>query len=235
MNNRKQRTKVDGLYSSWRDLNKGVQQGSVLGPLLFNIFMNDIFYFVDKSKVANFADDSTVYATENNTLKLLSLLNEESTTIFKWYKVNEMKSNDDKCHLIVSDTNKNYTTKGFIYMGNKLIESEEAVDLLGVKIDNKLNFGEHVNNLIKKGNQKLQALARISRYSCEDKLKLIMRTFIESQFNCCPLIGIHEVRTHRTWTVHCRGYLSEPVQIKSARAVTGSHALEKRAWKLSWK
>ena len=86
-----------------------------------------------------------------------------------------MKSNDDKCHLIMSNTNKNYTSKGFIYLGNKFIESEETVDLLGVKIDNKLNFSEHViNKLIKKGNQKLHALERISRYLCKDKLKLII-------------------------------------------------------------
>ena len=194
MENRKQRTKVDGKYSSWRDLTKGVQQGSVLGPLLFNIFINDIFYFVDKSKLANFADDSTVYATEDNALKLLTLLNKETTVILNWFKINEMKSNDDKCHLIMSNTNKNYTTKGFIYMGNKFIESEETVDLLGVKIDNKLNFSEHVNKLIKKGNQKLHALARISRYLCKDKLKLIMRAFIESQFNYCPLIWMFHNR-----------------------------------------
>ena len=188
LKNRKQRTNVNGSYSSWRDLKKGVQQGSILGPLLFNIFINYIFYFIDKSKLANFADDTTVYSTEDNILSLLAILKDDASTILKWFKINEMKSNDDKCHLIVGDTNKNCSSIGYIYMGNELIESEETVELLGVTIDNKLNFNEHVRNLIKKGNQKLCALARIS------KLKLIMRTFIESQFNYCPLIWIFHSR-----------------------------------------
>ena len=194
MENRKQRTKVDGFYSSWSDLRKGVQQGSILGPLLFNIFINDIFYFVDKSKLANFADDTTVYTTEDTILNLLSVLKDESTTILNWFKTNEMKSNDDKCHLIIGNTNKSYSSTGFIYMGNELLESEESVDLLGVTIDSKLNFNDHVTNLIKKGNQKFHALARISKYLCEDKLKLILRTFIISQFNYCPLIWMFHGR-----------------------------------------
>ena len=195
LKNRKQRTNVNGSYSSWRDIKKGVQQGSILGPLLFNIFINDIFYFIDKSKLAIFADDTTVYSTEDNTLSLLSILKEDASTILNWFKINEMKSNDDKCHLIVGDTNKNCSSIGYIYMGNELIESEETVELLGVTIDNKLNFNEHVSTLIKKGNQKLCALARISKFLCEDKLKLIMRTFIESQFNYCPLIWMFHSRT----------------------------------------
>ena len=82
----------------------------------------------------------------------------------------------------------------YIYTGSEFIGSEETVELLGVKIDNKLNFNEYVRNLIKKGNQKLCALARISRFLCEDKLKLIMRTFIESQFNYCPLVWMFHSR-----------------------------------------
>ena len=59
LKNRLQRTKVNGEYSSWRELISGVPQESILGPLLFNIFINDIFWLVDKTKIANYADDST--------------------------------------------------------------------------------------------------------------------------------------------------------------------------------
>ena len=65
LNDRKQRTKIGNSFSSWREISFGVPQGSILGPLLFNIFINNIFYFTEEAKIANYADDTTVYATEN--------------------------------------------------------------------------------------------------------------------------------------------------------------------------
>ena len=81
-----------------------------------------------------------------------------------------------------------------IKIGNDVITSETSVKLLGVTIDNKLNFNEHVDNICKKANNKLQALARIAKYLSPGKLRIIMKIFIESQFNYYPL----------TWMFHSR-------------------------------
>ena len=190
---REQRTRVNRSYSSWREVKYGVAQGSILGTLLFNIFINDIFYFTNKAKLANYADDNTVYLSEAHKESLLSILETETSEILNWFRVNEMQTNDDKCNLIVL-----HAANVSITLGNEVIESVDSVELLGIQIDNCLTFNNHILMLCKKGNQKLHALARVSKYLKPDKLRIIMKTFIESQFNYCPLIWMFHNRTLHT-------------------------------------
>ena len=117
---RQQRTEVNNSYSSWKNITVWVSQGSILGPLLFNIFINDIFCFIKKTKIANYADDSTTYTSEENIESLLKTLQEETSTVLKWFNVNDMKSNDDKCHLIVANENNVSIT-----LGKECIEAED--------------------------------------------------------------------------------------------------------------
>ena len=98
--------------------------------------------------------------------------------------------NADKCHLI-SNHNKDIN----INVEEEVIECSNLVKLLGVTLDNKLNLNKHVSNLCKKGSQKLHALARISNIMCQDKLYILMKAFIESQFGYCPLTWMFHSRT----------------------------------------
>ena len=102
-----------------------------------------------------------------------------------------MKPNADKSHLLIL----NNQVQASVKLGKEIIASSPSIDLPGVKIDENLNFAEHITKLCKKGNQKLHALARISKFLSKDKLRILMTTFITSQFNYCPLTWMFHNRT----------------------------------------
>ena len=104
--NKKQRTRINNSYSTWTEIVFGVPKGSTLGPLLFNIFLADLFFTVNSTDIANYDDDNTPYATVNDIDSLIALLDEVSKSLFTWFHNNLMKSNADKCHLLVSSNEK---------------------------------------------------------------------------------------------------------------------------------
>ena len=88
LSNRKQRVKINDSYSSWREILYGVPQGSILGPLLFNIFICDMFYFLDNYELANYVDDSTPYSAKRNNKLVVEELEISSSILFKWLQTN---------------------------------------------------------------------------------------------------------------------------------------------------
>ena len=99
LQNRNQRTKIGSIYSDWGDIISGVPQGSTLGPLLFNIFLCDLFLEDENNFFANYADDTTPYSTGSTTAEVLENLSGITEKLFTWFANNLMKSNDDKCDL----------------------------------------------------------------------------------------------------------------------------------------
>ena len=96
INDRCQRTKVGTTFSNWNEIKYGVPQGSILGPLLFTIFLNDIFYFIRDASIVSYADDTTPYSVKANLTDLNKTLKKETEVLLNWFKTNEMKSNTDK-------------------------------------------------------------------------------------------------------------------------------------------
>ena len=186
LTNRKQRVKVNGSFSSWTETVLGVPQGSVLGPLLFNIYLNDLFMFLEETEICNYADDTTIYACGPNIENVIMHLENDALKITEWFPNNCMKLNEDKCHVMIFGAKgSNETT---IKIGEARVKESTEENLLGITFDQSFSFKQHVKALCKKACQKLHALARISRYMDTEKLQRLMRAFVLSHFSYCPLV-----------------------------------------------
>ena len=86
LSQRKQRTRVNNSYSEWLAVMLGVPQGSILGPLLFNIFLADLFFIHNDIDIANFPDDNTSYLSAKNVEDLIESLERPSVSLFRWFE-----------------------------------------------------------------------------------------------------------------------------------------------------
>lgn len=186
MQGRQQRVKLGNHRSSWSTLTKGVPQGSIFGPLIFNIFLNDLFYHVKKCSMFNYADDNTLFYSHENIHELLYVLKGDVESVVDWFKCNGMQANPEKFQLIISHRNKNETVE--LHVCNTVIKSTNSVKLLGITIDSKLNFDSHISDLCKKASRQVNVLKRLSNI-LSLKVKLaILNSFVLSNFKYCPLI-----------------------------------------------
>ena len=150
LSNRQQRIKVNNTYSTYSNIILGVTQGSILGPLLFNIYICDMFYDITDCDIASFADDNTLYSSSFGLDKVIKKLEAYTNNLLKCFHENHMKANADKCHLLVT-TNSAVSAN----IEEFVINNSNEEKLLGKKIDTKLSFENHVSSLCKKASQKL--------------------------------------------------------------------------------
>ena len=178
LQNHKQRTKNGTVYSLWEEIFLGVPQGSILGPLLFNIFLCNLFLTIEGNYFANYADDTTPYVIGNNAEEVVSELKAITQKVFIWFAQNEMKANLNKCHLLLS------ITDAFSFeISETVICNSNSEKLLGVTFDNKLKFEKYIITICQRANRKLNALARLTPYMELKKRRMLMNAFFNSQFN----------------------------------------------------
>ena len=127
------------------DVLTGVPQGSVLWPLLFNIFINDFFYFIHESEICNFADDNSLYASGKTLDEVCCKLERDMKIAMKWFEINSLEANPKKFQLMFLGTKK--IIKKCLNIEGKCCHSATSVLLLGIIIDWKLNFNDHVKHI----------------------------------------------------------------------------------------
>ena len=163
LSDRKQRVVLNGCESTWANVTSGVPQGSVLGPLLFLIFIDDIDVGLN-NYISKFADDSKIMSPAYNQ-SCCELLQEDLNTVNEWANRWDMKFNSDKCkvmHIGVKNILHTYNMND-----RELVVSTNERDL-GVQVNNKLKPDTHINSITKQANRLLGLISRSFDYKSKD-------------------------------------------------------------------
>ena len=189
--NRFQRSIINGSFIKCNEVITGVPQGSILCPLLFNILFNDIFLFISKCQLCNYADDNTLYKSGINLQKIKNDLQMDFMILHRWFHENHMVLNSGKCdYIAISDDDPSHK----IILNNNETASSNEEKLLGILLDSKLNFDSHITSLCKKAGQIFSALSRINHYLTLNQKLLLSNSVVKSQFSYCPLIWMFTSR-----------------------------------------
>ena len=157
--NRKQKTKIGSSFSKRLNILFGFPQGSVLGPLLFLIFIADLFFLNYDLDFASYTDDTTPYICGQDFSSIIKVLEPNVNKLFNWFRQNGLTANSGKTHFPTSSHEKRS-----LKMHDSAITLRSSEKLLGSLIDSELTFHDHIIRLRSKTNQKFSALARVSKY-----------------------------------------------------------------------
>ena len=167
LNNRKQHVVVDGSFSNFADIEYGVPQGKVFGPLLFLLHINDLPSCVN-SKVCLFADDCLLYREIKNNQDQIDM-QRDLDALMDWGSTWGMKFNAKKCNIMrVSRSRK--PPQHFYSLGSEILQEVSDAKFLGIQIDNKLDWNRHISTVAARGQSKLAFLNRNLK-GCPKKLR----------------------------------------------------------------
>ena len=175
---RKQYVTYNSTPSSIKPINCGVPQGSILGPLLFLIYINDPSNVCKYTMPILFADDSNIFSSSDDIQLLQSQINEDLNNIAIWLKVNKLSLNIKKTHFMIFTKRKNKVTDVAINIEGNAIAEVSQTKFLGVYIDNKLTWKKHIHYIAGKLSRGIGLVAKARKLLNYDALITLYYSFI---------------------------------------------------------
>ena len=173
---REQTVQFRGSRSDWSIVTSGIPQGSVLGPRLFNLFVNDITHVV-QSKCVLFADDTLLYRIIRNETDM-QMLQADITHVINWCSINKMQLNATKTKVLrIAPRNRNVEKTKYTIDDNT-IEQVNSIKYLGITLNSSLTWDDQVNNVIKKANRMLGLISRLGRGVSQQALLCLYKSLV---------------------------------------------------------
>ena len=193
--NRQQIVRIGEVQSEPAGISMGVPQGSVLGPLLFLIFINDLPYFLKELVCKMFADDTTIYKAGYDIPMLIQSFIKLLRLLDVWCTCNKLEINWSKTFgMLISARKSTSGLPEFLEFNGKRIQLVKSFKLLGFTIDNELKFMEHAINTCKSVNMRLHSISRIF-YACNSVKIQFFKSFILPYFDYCISLCIYFPKT----------------------------------------
>ena len=184
---RENRVRIGNTTSDWKLVNRGCPQGSALGPVLWNLFQNDLFYEEITSQLSMFADDHQLYLSDEDSEEVIDTLEKDGTTTTNWYKKNYLKGNLSKYKEMVMARKRYELDIRDLVIDNTEI-CQENFKFLGVILDKELNFTDHIATICIITSRKIGILTRMRKLIPIHAKLQIYKSAILPHFDYCNLV-----------------------------------------------
>ncbi len=194
LSNRMQCTKVNGVLSDKAQMNSGVPQGSILGPLLFICYINDLPCHLTDSATFIYADDTAILVKGKSVDQIDNMLNSEFKKVTNWFNANRLSVNRKKTNVMLFCGSRSKHRNSKLNIRLNADDDEEVLDqvphakYLGVELDEHLSFENHVNKLCSKVSARTGILWRMRSFISEGLAKELYNSLIHPHFGYADII-----------------------------------------------